>query len=257
MVDPEKQAAFIAGLRKKAEELAAKNPAIADMRMVGKALLIEARKRAVDGNQNTSLGAYLMQGTVTLIEPEENEPIQAEAEILSKLKVLAEGGNVQAIALCKVVERQVPGGRVEQFVSVHAEHATGQAIISQLPVDEAVLMQGVPGASGPAVGLFGGPANPKIFQSGNPNVPILKIALMVDGRMTVDGMPATMESLRSSLRLLAERKGSFGITASRAERQAPPQSLEITKAVIENRLSIRLSSRADYSDAISLKAPTE
>jgi hypothetical protein len=34
--------------------------------------------------------------------------------------------------------------------------------------------------------------------------------------------------------------------------KAPPESAEVMKAVIENRLSIRLSSRPDYSDTIGL-----
>lgn len=116
-------------------------------------------------------------------------------------------------------------------------------------------MEGVPGAGGPAVSLSGGPTNPKIFQSEKPNVPILKIALMLDGRITVDGSPATMESLRASLKSLAEQKGVVWYYRESAERQAPPQSMEIMKAVMEVRLPIRLSSRPDYSDAISLKPP--
>ena len=250
MTDPEKQATFIAGLRKKAEELAAKNPVSAEMRLIGKSPLGEARKRIAAGNEHPVIGAYLNEGTVSMIEPEATEAEQAGEEILSKLRGLAQAGKIQTAAMCNVIDRQIPGGSVEKFVSVHMEHSTGKAVISQVPADEAVLMRGVPGANGPAVALFGGPTNPKIFVSGNPNPPILKIALMLDGRITVDGSPATMDSVRDSLRLLAGRKGVVWYYREAAERQAPPQSIEIINAVIENRLSIRLSSRADYSDAI-------
>jgi biopolymer transport protein ExbD len=41
--------------------------------------------------------------------------------------------------------------------------------------------------------------------SSNPSV--LKIAVMADGRITVDGSPATMDSLHASLKRLAEQKG--------------------------------------------------
>jgi hypothetical protein len=257
MVDPEKQAAFIAALRKKAEDLAAQNPVFADMRLIGKALVDEARKRIANGNGQTSIGAYLTEGTVSLVEPEATGAEQAGAEILSKLRGLAQEGKIQAAAICNVIDRQIPSGSVEKFVSVHAEHSTGKAVISQIPADEAILMRGVPGASGPAVGMFGGPTNSKIFASGKPNVPILKIALTLDGRITVDGSPATIESLRVSLRLLAPQKGVVWYYREEAQRPAPPLSKEIVMAVIENRLSIRLSSRADYSDAISLKSPTK
>jgi hypothetical protein len=256
MADNENQAKLIAALRKKAEEQAAKNPVFANMRLIGKALVDEARKRIAGGNRHPSIGAYLAEGTVSLIEPGATEGEQAGDEILSKLRGLAQEGKIQAAAICNVIDRQIPGGSVEQFISVHLEHSTGKAVISQVPVDEVVLMRGVPGVSGPAVGLFGGPTNSKIFALGNPNGPILKIALMLDGRITVDGSPATIESLRVSLRLLAEQKGVVWYYREEAQRPAQPLSNEIIKAVIENRLSIRLSSRADYSDAISLRSPT-
>jgi hypothetical protein len=172
MADPDNQAAFVASLRKKAEELAAKNPVFADLRSIGKALVDEARKRIADGNEHPSIGAYLSEGTISLIDPEATETEQAGTEMLSKLRELARKGTIQAAGVCKVIEKQMPGGSIEKFVSVHAEHSTGKAVTSQIPADEAVLMRGVPGASGPAVGVSGGPANPKIFVAGNPNAPV-------------------------------------------------------------------------------------
>jgi hypothetical protein len=78
--------------------------------------------------------------------------------------------------------------------------------------------------------------------------PVLKIALMSDGRITVDGAPSTLDSLQVSLKRLAEQKGV--VWYYREAGQAPPEASAIIKAVIENRLPIRLSSRPDYSDAI-------
>jgi hypothetical protein len=220
--------------------------------LIGKALLDEARKRIAVGNEHTSIGAYLTDGAVSLIEPESTDAERADAEILSKLRGVVQEGNIQAAAVCNVIYRQIPGGGVEKFVSVHVEHSTGKAVISQAPADEAVLMRGVPGASGPAVGLFGAPTNSKIFLPGNPNVLILKIAIMADGRITVDGLPGTIDSVRVSLRRLAEQKGVVWYYRQGGQGKAPPQSDEIIRAVIENRLPIRLSNRADYSDAIGV-----
>ena len=75
---------------------------------------------------------------------------------------------------------------------------------------------------------------------------------MVDGRITVDGSPATIDSIRVSLKLLAEQKGVVWYYREAGQGKAPPQSAEVIKAVIENHLPIRLSSRADYSDAIGI-----
>ena len=84
----------------------------------------------------------------------------------------------------------------------------------------------------------------------SPNAPILKIAVMANGRITVDGSPATIDSLRVSLKRLAEQKGIVWYYREAGEAKAPPESAEVIQAVVENRLPIRLSSRPDFSDAI-------
>jgi hypothetical protein len=86
--------------------------------------------------------------------------------------------------------------------------------------------------------------------SSNPSV--LKIAVMADGRITVDGSPATMDSLHASLKRLAEQKGVVWYYRETSQGEPPRQSAEVIQAVIESRLPIRLSSRPDYSDAIGM-----
>jgi hypothetical protein len=83
-----------------------------------------------------------------------------------------------------------------------------------------------------------------------PNATILKIAVMADGRITMDGSPTTIDSLRLSLKRLADQKGVVWYYREAGQSAAPSESAEIMKAVIENQLPIRLSSRPDYSDAI-------
>jgi len=41
----------------------------------------------------------------------------------------------------------------------------------------------------------------------SPNAPTRKISVMADGRIAVDGSPATIDSVRVSLKRLAEKKG--------------------------------------------------
>jgi len=248
MTDAEKQAEFIAALRKKAEDAAVSNPVLADLRSIGKALVAEMRSRIANGNVRTSMGACLMTGSISFVEPEAHEAGLAEAEILSKLMKLAEDGQIQAAATCKVGERQIPGGRLEKYLEVHMEHSTGKAFNSSTPVDESVLMRGVPGANGPAVAVFGGPAKARIFAMRNP--PILKVAVMADGRITLDGLPATIDTVRTSFKRLAEQGGVVWYYREDAGKNAPPEAKGILQAIVENRLPIRLSSRPDYSDAI-------
>jgi hypothetical protein len=84
----------------------------------------------------------------------------------------------------------------------------------------------------------------------SPIAPILKIAVTADGRITVDGSPATIDSLRVSLKRLAEQKGVVWYYREAGQAKAPPEAADVVQSVIENRLPIRLSSRPDFSDAI-------
>jgi hypothetical protein len=85
----------------------------------------------------------------------------------------------------------------------------------------------------------------------SPDATILKIAVMADGRITMNGSPTTINSLRVSLKRLADLKGAVWYYREAGQGVAPPESAEIMQAVVENHLPIRLSSRHDYSDAIS------
>jgi hypothetical protein len=162
MPDSRNQAAFVAALRQKAEELAASDPVLEDLRMVGKTLVDEFRRRVAAGSPPKSMGGYLAGGSVSLIVPETTDE-QAGGEILFKLRTLAHEGKIQAAAMCTITDRLIPPGGIQKFLSVHVEHSTGRALLSSVPTDESVLMRGVQGVNGPAMAMSGGRTNPVIF----------------------------------------------------------------------------------------------
>lgn len=86
------------------------------------------------------------------------------------------------------------------------------------------------------------------------SAPILKIAVMADGRITLDAKPATIESVRTSLKELARLNGMVWYYREAAQSEAPAQAKEVMQAVIENRLPIRMSVRPDYSDSFGMDA---
>lgn len=86
----------------------------------------------------------------------------------------------------------------------------------------------------------------------SPTAPTIKLAVWANGHITVDGSLATIDSVRVSLKRLAEQKGVVWYYREGGQDKAPPRSTEIIQSVIENRLPIRLSSRPDFSDAIGL-----
>lgn len=59
-----------------------------------------------------------------------------------------------------------------------------------------------------------------------------------------------MDSVRASLQRLAGQNGIVWYYREAGQAEPPPEAAEVIKAVIENRLPIRLSSRPDFSDAV-------
>ena len=82
--------------------------------------------------------------------------------------------------------------------------------------------------------------------------PIIKIAVFADGHITADGTTNTIDSLRESLKKLAEQKGAVYYYREAGQGEPPPQAMQVMQAIVENRLPVRLSSRPDYSDAIGM-----
>ncbi len=83
------------------------------------------------------------------------------------------------------------------------------------------------------------------------NAPALKIAVFSDGRLTVDGAPASIQSLRQSLRKIADEHGVVLYYREAADKAPPPIATEVINQVMEARVPIRLSARPDYSDAVT------
>lgn len=84
----------------------------------------------------------------------------------------------------------------------------------------------------------------------NSGAPVLKVAVSADGRLTVDGSTATIQSLQTSLRSLREREGLVLYYREAGQQEPPPIAMDVMKAVAAARLPVQLSSRPDYSDYI-------
>jgi len=81
--------------------------------------------------------------------------------------------------------------------------------------------------------------------------PVLKIAVFVDGRLSVDGEPSSIQALRQSLRGLAKEHGVVWYYREGGKKEPPPIATEVINEVIQARVPIRLSSKPDYSDSVT------
>jgi hypothetical protein len=83
-----------------------------------------------------------------------------------------------------------------------------------------------------------------------PDAPKIKLAVFNDGRITADGSPVTIESLREMFKTLAAKKGVVWYYREDAKGAPPPQATEVIKEVIAARLPISFSSLPDYSNVV-------
>jgi len=82
------------------------------------------------------------------------------------------------------------------------------------------------------------------------DAPVLKVAVFADGRLTLDGLPSSIQLLRESLHHLSDRHGVVWYYREQGQREPPAIAMAVMKEVVNARLPIRLSSRADYSDSV-------
>jgi hypothetical protein len=100
----------MAALKKRAEEAAAKNPVLAEMRAIGQALVGDVRNRLTEGRRSEPLGAYSAQdGQIVRIEPQSSDGNTAIERVFSQLRTLAAKGEIRVAGIAILVERSLPG----------------------------------------------------------------------------------------------------------------------------------------------------
>jgi len=81
------------------------------------------------------------------------------------------------------------------------------------------------------------------------NTPVLKVSVFSDGRLLVNGIPSSLGSLRECLRELSKQGGFVWYYRENPGRSAPQLAKQVIAEIISARLSVRLSTKPDHSDA--------
>ena len=82
---------------------------------------------------------------------------------------------------------------------------------------------------------------------------VLKIAIRASGEISVDGRPTTLEALIPMLRELANNKGEVWYYREAPEADPHPNAMKVLKAIVDQNLPVRLSTKPDYSDSVDDK----
>src|ERR1700687_3920886 len=83
--------------------------------------------------------------------------------------------------------------------------------------------------------------------------PILKVSVLISGAVLLDGEPVSLEALDARLQSLKPQRPAVWYYREAAGGEPPAEAMQVMKLVVDNRLPISLSSKADFSDYVDLK----
>jgi hypothetical protein len=164
MADASERSKLIAGLRNLAEKHAANNPEFAKLRILGKGVVDEIRRRLNQGETSVTLGAYISRNDeFHLIDPAtKNET--AQSEIVATLRRLSTAGQILGGACGTTAQRSpAPNAPNVPFIDVHVELVDGLALRSAVPADLSVIEEGAPGMSERSIPVYAKKVEPRIF----------------------------------------------------------------------------------------------
>ena len=107
----------------------------------------------------------------------------------------------------------------------------------------------MPGAGTPARGI-----NVKSWKC-MPDA-VLKVSVLADGAVLLDGQRVTLAELAQSLDSAAGGTAAVWYYREDAGKSGPASTLEVMKLIVERRLPVRLSSKPDFSDAVTPQTAT-
>jgi hypothetical protein len=87
---------------------------------------------------------------------------------------------------------------------------------------------------------------------------VAKVRVYADGRLTLDGAPASTESLTAAFAALKAKNGVVWYYREQGESPQPPAiAKSVLDAIIAAKLPVSLSTKEDFSDAVKPGGKTE
>jgi hypothetical protein len=86
---------------------------------------------------------------------------------------------------------------------------------------------------------------------------VLKISVLKNGLILVDGKPTAMEELDKLLAIHAAKNGSVWYYREAGQEEPLPHAIEAFQLIIKHRLPISMSSKPDFSDSIDMNGNSQ
>lgn len=88
-------------------------------------------------------------------------------------------------------------------------------------------------------------------KSAPPPPVVLKLAIMRDGSITLDGLRTPLEDLDARFKELAEKKGTVYYYREIGAEEPHPNAIKVIETLKKHQLPVSLSSKPDYSDYVT------
>ena len=80
--------------------------------------------------------------------------------------------------------------------------------------------------------------------------PIVRVSVLASVKVFLNGKESNLVAIKAAFEKTKAENGSVWYYRENAKGEPPPQGMEVIKLIVENKLPISMSSKADFSDYI-------
>jgi len=86
---------------------------------------------------------------------------------------------------------------------------------------------------------------------------VTRISVLSTGRVLLDGKDSSVAQVRKSLESARAKRGTVWYYRESGKGEPPAQAVEVFKLIVENKLPVSLSTKADFSDYVDEKGQSQ
>ena len=94
-------------------------------------------------------------------------------------------------------------------------------------------------------------------EGSTPGSVVLKVTVSANGEITADGKTVTLEKLSEKMAALKKKNGTVLYHRENPKSGSHPNATKVVELVVKHDLTIRMSAKADFSDATADATPSQ